>query len=141
MDLGFCGDDVAEQRLGSLDVDGEIIVDEKNRHLAFFGAGASLQQEQFVDYALVGAKANRIAEETGDGAELATVGAAASGFDRNNAKRSPAFADILEESGCGFGHEIKLLEIDRLPRNHGVFLQRRLALLAKGIDRFVNIFE
>ena len=40
VDLGAGGDDVAQQRLGALHVDGEIVVDEEDRHLALLFAGA-----------------------------------------------------------------------------------------------------
>src|SRR5208282_2851668 len=122
MHLRAGGYDVAQQRLGALEVDGKIIVDEKNRHLSLLFASAGLQQEQFIHYALIGAEANRVSEKSGHGAELAAVRAASPGFDRNNAKCSPAFRDSLEQGACGLRHQIELLEIDRLPRNHRVFL-------------------
>ena len=131
MDLGFGGDDVAQQRLGALDVDGEIVVDEEDGHLTFFFAGAGLEQEQFVDHAFVGAEADGVAEESGDGAELAAVGTAASGLDRDDAKRSPAFADFAEQRVDDFGQEIELVEIDLVPGNDGIVLQGRLALLCR----------
>src|ERR1035438_1497541 len=85
--------DVAQQGLRPLDVDGKIIVDEENRHLPLLGAGACLQQQQFVHHAFIGAEANRVAEKSGDGTELATVWATSPGFDGDNTKRSPAFSD------------------------------------------------
>ena len=88
-----------QQRLGALDVDGEIVVDEEDGDLAFFFAGARFQHQQFVDDAFVGAEADGVAEKSGDGAELASVGTAASGFDRDDAERSPAFADSARAVG------------------------------------------
>ncbi len=117
------GDDVTEQRFGALHVDGKIVIDEKNCHLPFFFAGAFLQQQQFVDHALVAAEADGIAEESGHRAELAAVGTASTRLDGNDAKRPPALADLLEQGEGGLRHEIELLEIDRLPRNHRILLQ------------------
>ena len=98
VNLRLGGDDVFEQRLGALDVDGEIVVDEEDGDLAFFFAGARFQHQQFVDDALVGAEADGVAEESGDGAEFAAVGTAASGFDGYDAECAPAFADFAEQS-------------------------------------------
>src|SRR5262249_31330325 len=56
--LRACGDDVAQQRLRALDVDGEVIVDEKYGDLAAFAVSARFQSQQFIDNALVGAKPN-----------------------------------------------------------------------------------
>src|SRR5712692_1870330 len=77
---------LAQQRLRTLDVDGEIIVDEENRHLALLAAGAGLQQQQFVHHALIGAETNRVAKKSCHGAELAAVRAASPGLNWNNAK-------------------------------------------------------
>src|ERR1017187_4896163 len=74
MHLRSSGNNVAQQRLGALYVDGEIIVDEKYHHLPFFFASARLQKQQFVDHALVGEKANGVPEESSHRAKLATVG-------------------------------------------------------------------
>src|SRR5439155_3847123 len=109
VDLGFGCDDVAQQRLGAFQINGEIVVDEKNCHLAFFAAGAGLQQEEFIDYALVGAEADGVAEESSHGAELAAVGTASSGLDGNNTKCAPAFADLFEQRVRGFRYEIELV--------------------------------
>src|SRR5208337_2573033 len=87
------------------------------------------------------AEANRVSEKSGHGAELAAVRAASSGFDGNNAKRSPAFPDLLEQGSRGLRHQIELVEVDCVPRDHGVLLQRRLALLAEGVHRRVNILK
>ncbi len=47
----------------------------------------------------------------------------------------------MEQCGRGLRHQIELLEVDRLPWNHRVILQRRLALLAKGIHWRINVFQ
>ncbi len=43
MHLGVGSDDVAEQGLGALDVDGEIVVDKKHGDLTTLAAGARFQ--------------------------------------------------------------------------------------------------
>src|SRR6266404_2827815 len=108
MHLRASHNDVSQQRLRTFDVDGEIIVDEENRHLALFTAGAVLQQQQFIHHALIGAKANGVSEESGHRAELAAVRAASPGFNWNNAKCSPAFSYLLEHGGHGLRHQIEL---------------------------------
>src|SRR5712664_1648197 len=112
MALRACRNNVAQQRLRPLDVDGEIIVDKENRHLALFGAGARLQQQEFVDDAFVRTEANRVPKKSSHGAELAAVRASSSRFNRNNSKRSPAFSDFLQQSGRRLRHQIELLEVD-----------------------------
>src|ERR1017187_5773537 len=141
MHLRSSGNNVAQQRLGALHVDGEIVVDEKYRHLPFFFASARLQKQQFVDHALVGAKANGVPEESSYRAKLATVGTTSSGLDGDNAERSPAFSNLLQHCLRDLGHKIELLEIDRLPWNHRILFQRRLALFARLVYRFVDFLE
>src|SRR5581483_1536039 len=97
MDLGLGGNDVTQQRLGTFHVDGEIVVDKEDGNLPFFRARTGLKQKQLIHHALVAAEANGISKETGDGAELATVGTTPSRFHRNDAKATPAFADLLEQ--------------------------------------------
>src|ERR1019366_10575892 len=94
-------------------------------------ASARLQKQQFVDHALVGAKANGVPEESSHRAKLATVGTTSSGLYRDNAKRPPAFSNLLQHCLRRLGHKVELLEINRLPRNHRILLQRRLALFAR----------
>src|SRR2546427_2041100 len=137
----FGCDDVAQQRLGAFQINGEIVVDEKNCHLAFFAAGAGLQQKQFIHHTLVGAEADGVAEESSDGAELAAVGTASSGLDGNNTKCAPAFADLFEQRVRGFRYEIELVEIDRVPGNYGIGVQGRLPLLTGAIHRRIDVFE
>ena len=86
---------VAQQRLRPLDVDGEIIVDKEDRHLPLFDTGARLQQQEFVDDALIRAEANRVTKKSGHSAKLAAIRASSSRFNRNNSKRPPAFPDFL----------------------------------------------
>ncbi len=129
------------KRLGALDVDREIVVDEEDGHLTFFFAGAGFEQQQFVDDALVGAEADGVAEESGDGAKLAAVGATASGLDGDDAECSPAFADFAEHRVDDLGQEIELVEIDLVPGDDGIFFQRRLAFFSGVVDRGINFFE
>ena len=75
--LGASGDDVSQQRLCALDVNCKVVVDEENKHLAAILAGVSLEPQEFINDAFVRAKPNRVAEESGDSAELAAVGATA----------------------------------------------------------------
>src|SRR5207253_4543314 len=84
MDLGARGNDIAKQRFGAFDVDGEIVIDEEDGHLAFFAAGALLQPEQFTNHALISTEANRVSEKSGHRAELAPVGTTSSGLDGND---------------------------------------------------------
>src|ERR1700686_2126698 len=141
MHLRLGGDDVAQQRLRALDIDGEVVIDEEDRDLPLLSVGARLQQKQLIHYALIGSEANRVAEESGDGAKLAAVRAASSRFDGHDAKRSPAFTDFLQKTSHGLGHQVELFEIDRVPWNYRIFLERWFALLAKSIDWRVYIFE
>ena len=141
VDLGFGGDDVFQQRLGALDVDGEIVVDEEDGHLSFFLAGAGFQQEEFVDYAFIAAEADGVAEESGDGAELAAVGTAASRLDRDDAECAPAFADFLEQWVNDLGQKIELVQIDLVPGDYGIRFEGRLGFFAGGVDWGINLFE
>src|SRR5260370_26073295 len=49
VDLGVGGDDVAEEGLGALDVDGEIVVDEEDGDLAALAACACFQEQEFLE--------------------------------------------------------------------------------------------
>ena len=94
---------------------------------SLFGAG--FQQKQFVDDAFVGAKADGVAKKSGDRAEFATVGTAASGLHGNDAECSPAVADAVAACAVSdFGNQIELVEIDFVPGDCGIFLQRRLCV-------------
>src|SRR5581483_12215921 len=115
IDLGLGSNNVTQERLGSLHVDSEVVIDKENCDLALLLASARFQQQQFVDNAFVGAEANGIAKKSGDSAELATVGAASSRLDGNNPECSPAFANSLEQGKHRFGYEIELVKIDRVP--------------------------
>ena len=55
------------------------------------------QQQQFIHHTLIGAEANGVAEKSSHGAELAAVGTASSGLDRDDAKGSPAFSYLLQQ--------------------------------------------
>src|SRR6202043_2733961 len=110
-------------------------------HLSFFFAGTCLQKQQFVDHALVGAKSDGIAKESGHGAELAAVGTTSSRLNRDNAERSPAFTNLLQHCLCRVGYKVELVEINRLPGNHGILFERGLALFTSLVDRYINFFQ
>src|SRR5208283_4352999 len=88
------GNDIAQQGLGALEVDGEIVVYKKDRNLAALFPGARLEQQEFVDDAFVGAKADGVTEEAGHGAEFAAVGTTSSRLDGNDAESSPTLTDL-----------------------------------------------
>src|SRR5207248_3458030 len=100
-----------------------------------------LQAEQFIDYAFIRTEANGVSEESRDRAELATVGTTSSGLDRDDAKRAPAFSYFPQHGVNGFGYQIELIKVDRLPGNRGIVLQRWLALFAAGVNWRVDLFE
>ena len=141
MDLRVGRDDISQQRFRAFDIDGEIVVDEKDGDLTAFFFGAGFQEEEFVDDAFVGAEADGIAEEAGDRAKFAAVWATAAGLHGNDAECAPTFADAAEGLGGHFGDEIELVEIDFVPGNGGVVLEAGLALLAEGVDGRVKIFQ
>src|SRR5208282_3159020 len=111
------GDNIPQQRLGALEVDGEIIVDEEHGNLAALLASPRLQQQKFIDDALVGAKTDGVAEKSGHGAELAAIRTAASRLHRDDAEGSPTLAMFLQPAFRRFRHEVELLKIDRIPGN------------------------
>src|SRR5207302_10807527 len=115
IDLCSGGDDIAQERFGALDIDGEIVVDEENRNLAAFFSSAGFEQQKFVDNGFVRAKADGVTEESGDRAEFATVGTTSSRLDRNDAECSPALAQLLQPFLGRFRHKIELAEIDSVP--------------------------
>src|SRR5207249_10273258 len=90
------GNDVAQQGLGSFDIDGKIVINEKHHHLASGLTRASLQTEQLFDDTLIAAKADRIAEESSYGAKLTAIGTASTRLDRDHMKRLPAAAVTLK---------------------------------------------
>src|SRR5258708_639113 len=141
MDLGIGGDDVAQKRFGALDVDGEIVVDEKDGDLAAFFFGAGFQQEQFIYDAFIGAEADGVAEESSDRTEFTAVRAAAAGLHRNDAKRAPAFADALQGALDHLGNQVELMEIDFAAGVWGIVLGAGLGPWAEVVARSVKIFE
>src|ERR1700730_12592571 len=126
VDLGVGGDDVAQERFGALDVDGEIVVDEEDGDLAALAPGAGFEEQEFVDHTFVGAKADAVTEETGDGAKFTAIRAAAAGLDRNDAECAPAGADFLEHGIKHLWNNVELCEIDGVPRDGRIGLQGRL---------------
>src|SRR5260370_24867026 len=111
MDLGAGGDNVAQERLCAFDVDGEIIVNEEDGNLTAFTLCARFQKEQLVHHAFVGAKADRVAEESSYRAKFTSIRTAAPRLHRNDAKCAPAFTDALERACCHLGNQIKLCEV------------------------------
>src|SRR5712691_5316498 len=89
MHLRVGGDNGTQQRLRALDIDGEVIVDEKDGNLTALAPGARFQTQKFINNALVCVKPNRVSEKAGHGAELAPVRTTAPRLDRNNTKRPP----------------------------------------------------
>ena len=104
-------------------------------------AGPGLQHQQFVHHAFVGAKANGVAKETRDSAKFAAIRATTPGFHRNDAERSPAGAHLLQHALEKFGNNVELLQIDGVPGNRRIGLQRGFAFLAKGVDRSVGLLQ
>ena len=141
MDLRVGGDDVSQQRFRAFDIDGEIVVDEKDGDLTAFFFGAGFQEEKFVDDAFVGAEADGVTKETGDRAKFAAVRATAAGLHGNDAECAPTFTDAAEGFGGHLWNQIELIEIDFVPRNCGIVLEAGLALLAEGVDGRVKVLE
>src|SRR5882757_9325648 len=139
--LGAGGDDVAQERFGALDVDGEIVVNEEDSNLAAFAFRASFQKEQLVHHAFIGAKTDGVAEESGYRAELAAIGTAAPRLHGNDAKCAPAITDALKGPCCHLWNQIKLGEVYFVPGNRGILLEARFAFLSKGIHGSVDILE
>ena len=113
----------------------------KTAILPLRAARALLQAQHFVDDALVGAKADGIAEETGHGAELAAVRTAAAGFDGDDVKRLPTHAEVLHDAAEEAGDAVELVEIEGFPRNPRVVLEARLPLLAECVHGRVDFFQ
>ena len=85
-----------------------------------------LEPEKFIDDALIGSETNGIAEEPGDGAEIATVGAASAGFDRYNIEALPALREPSKKrmnDPRNFSHHVELLQVEALPWDDGVVHQ------------------
>src|SRR5258707_10494230 len=123
MQLGACGDNVAQQRFRALDVDCEIVVDEEDGNLAALTLGPCFQQQEFVHHALVGAKPNGIPKKASHRAELAAIRTTASGLHRNDAKCAPTLADTLQRPSGYLGNQIELVEVDLVPRDRWILLK------------------
>src|SRR6266568_1133563 len=135
------GDNVAQQRLRALDIDGKVVVDEKNGDLTPLAPGARFQQQQLIHDAFVRAKPDGVAEKAGYRAELAPVRTPAPGFDWNNAECPPSGPETLEHAFRDLWDQIELIEVDRIPRDRGIWLERGFTLLAKLIHGSVDILE
>src|SRR4030095_7471053 len=79
----------AQKRLRSLDVDGEIVINEEYPDRSVLRACPVFHTAQFSNHAVVRSKANRIPEKPRDRAEIAAVRTASSGFDRKNVEAFP----------------------------------------------------
>ena len=141
MHLSLGGDNIAQQLLGAFYVDGEIVVNKEDGNLAALFFGARLQHQQLADHAFIGAEADAVSKESSHRAELAAIGAPAARFHRHNAEGSPARAEFFHHRHNSFGNQIELRKVNGVPGNNGIFLQRRLLLLAKDVHGSVNIFE
>ncbi len=139
--LRASGNNVAQQGLGALEVDGKIVVDKKDGNLPALFPGSRFEQQEFIHHTFVGAEADGVAKESRYRAELAAIGTTASRFDGDNAECPPALTDLLQPSFGRLGDQIELLEIDGVPGNNGILLEGRLELFARGIDWRVNIFQ
>src|ERR1041385_5243480 len=104
------GDDVSQERLRALDVDGEVVVYEKDHHLIPVRACVPLEPQHLFDDRLVRAEAYGVAEETRDSAELAAVWAAAARLDGDQPHRAPARAVTLQERPRELRHQVELLK-------------------------------
>src|SRR5262249_39120585 len=133
--------DRTEQRLGALDVDGEVVIHKKHANLATLALGARFQAPQFVDDALIGTKANRIPEKAGHGAEFTAIGATAPRFHGNHSEGAPPGPHALKHWPQPRRNEIELVEVERLPGNGRIRLETRLALLAYFIYGRINFLE
>src|SRR6266516_2934123 len=134
-------DDFSQQGFGAPDVDREIVVDNKDSDLSLFATGARLEHQHFVDHALVAAKANRIAEETGDRAKVTPVWTPAARLHRNHIQTFPTHAGTLQNVSNPrrqFSDEIELRQIDPIPRYCRIVCQRRFDLLAHRVDRRID---
>src|SRR5580704_7672212 len=93
MHLRIGSDDRAQQRLGALYVDGEIVVNKEDHHLAVLAPRASFQSQEFVHHAFIAAKAYGISEKAGYRAKLAAIRTASAGLHRNNPEGRPSATD------------------------------------------------
>ena len=57
-ELGLSIDDVSEQRFCAFDIDGEVVVYEKDYNLAAIRAGVLFESQHFVNHALIRTKPN-----------------------------------------------------------------------------------
>src|SRR6185312_4304753 len=124
-----------------LDVDREVVVDEENRNLSAILARARLQAQHLFDDALIGSKTDRVSEETGDRAKLASVGTATPGLDWNEVELLPLDVEVPHDGAHKRGNSVELFEIERLPGNLRVLAEIRFSLLAEGINRCVNLLH
>jgi hypothetical protein len=76
-------------RSSTAELDGEIVVYEKNSDSAALALRAAFDAEQLIDYALIGSEANRVAKEPGHRAEVTAIGTTSAGFHGNNIKAFP----------------------------------------------------
>ena len=105
-------------------------------------AGARLEPEQFFDHRLVGAEADRVAEEARHGAELAAVGAAAPRLDGDDVERPHPPPRRRQERAHESGHEAELFERERLPGDRRIRLQARLAIMTLRVAlRLIDLFQ
>src|SRR5437667_10031872 len=123
MHLRVSRNDVSQQRFCALYVDGKIVVDEKYGNLAALLPRARFQQQEFVDHAFIGPKADGVAKKSRHSAKLASVRTAAPGLHGNNSKGSPSGAHSLEQWVQYAREQIELVQFDFVPGNHRIGLQ------------------
>jgi hypothetical protein len=100
--------------------------------------GARLEAQQLLHDALVRAEADGVAEESGDGAEFAPVGAAAAGLDGDDMERLPLLLVMRHEGAHQAGNAVELVEVEGFPGDLGVVLEGGFAVLAEGVHREIT---
>jgi hypothetical protein len=134
--LSAGGDDLPQQRLGALPVDGKVVVHEENRHLALAPAGARIFRRS-ISSTTLSLERNRMESPKNP---VTVQNSQPYGHPRpdsigmrwNPSTRLEVFEDGAKEPGM----LIELVEIERLPGIFGYFPEVRFMLLAEGVHRF-----
>src|ERR1019366_359654 len=82
-----------------------------------------------------------IAEEPRDRAELATVGTTASALDRDDVEGLPGMAVVLHAAAEHAGDAVELVDIEPIPRNERIVLERGFLLVPEVIHGSIDFFE
>src|ERR1039457_575095 len=139
--LGATGNYVPQQRLGALYINGEVVVNEEDRHFAAVEACPRLQAQHFIHHALIGTKADGVAKKTGDAAELASVRASSARLNGNQVEPLPLNPAFLKYGPKELGDLVELLQIERLPCNLRVLPEIGFLLLPELVHRRVHRFQ